>query len=185
MGRIITKPLSNLRTTRTNIALAFRRVFTNNPPIYVSIAVAVFIIFWIIFNIFERLLFLEPIITFYLPDDAVTGFIITNITAALMGLLVAINVYIIRNSKLKLSKSSLFSGSVISIASSACASCSSIGFLIMSTFGGFGIVAIDLFSNYQIQLRIVAVVILLWALYSAYSRVTKSCFLDNNKISTH
>ena len=75
------------------------------------IAAAVFTIFWVIFNVFDQLLFFSPVVTFYLPEDAVTGFIITNVTSVLMGILVAMNVYVIRNSKIKLDRS-LFSGSI-------------------------------------------------------------------------
>ena len=149
-------------------------VFSN--PFYIAIAGAVSTIFWIVFNSFDQLLFFSPIITFYLPDDAITGFILTNITSILMGILVAMNVYVIRNSRIKLDKS-LLSGSILGIASSACASCSSISFLVISIFGGFGIVATDLLTNYQTPLRIVSICILLWALYSVQNRITKSALL--------
>jgi hypothetical protein len=122
--------------------------------------------------------FFSPIVTFYLPDDAIAGFVLMNVTSILMGILVAMNVYVIRNSKLRLDKS-MVSGSILSIASSACASCSSIGFLVISTFGGFGIVATDFLTNYQTPLRIASICVLLWALYSVYNRITKSCILDN------
>jgi len=92
-------------------------VFLNH--FYVVIAAAVFITFWIIFNVFDQLLFFSPVLAFYLPDDAAAGFSITNITSALMGILIAMNVYVIRNSKIKLDKS-LFSGSILGVATSAC-----------------------------------------------------------------
>jgi hypothetical protein len=127
MAAIKDKKLPAITSLKTTIPLVFRMVFSN--PLYIAIAAAVFTTFWIIFNVFDQLLFFSPIVTFYLPDDAVTGFILTNITSVLMGILVAINVYVIRNSmKLKLDKS-IFTGSILAIASSACASCSSIGFL--------------------------------------------------------
>ena len=69
------------------------------------------------------------------------------------------NLYVIRNSKVKLDRS-LFSGSILGVASSACASCSSIGFLIISTFGGFGILTTDYLANYQTPLRIASIAIL-------------------------
>jgi hypothetical protein len=168
----------NLKTT---IPLAFKMVFQNR--LYIAIAASVFSTFWIAFNVFDQLLFFSPVITFYLPDDAMAGFILTNITSMLMGILIAMNVYVIRNSKLKLDKS-LFSGSILGIASSACASCSSIGFLVISTFGGFGIIATDFLTNYQTPLRIVSIAILMWALYSVHRRVTKPCIFNavtNNK----
>lgn len=172
-SNVIKRKLVDLKTT---ILIAFKIVFSN--PFYIAIAGAVSTIFWIIFNSFDQLLFFSPIITFYLPDDAITGFILTNITSVLMGVLVAMNVYVIRNSKIKLDKS-LLSGSILGIASSACASCSSLGFLVISIFGGFGTVATDLLTNYQIPLRIVSICILLWALYSIQNKITKSCIINN------
>lgn len=106
------------------------------------------------------------------------GFILTNITSILIGILVAMNVCVIRNSKIRLDKS-LLSGSILGIASSACASCSSIGFLVISTFGGFGVLATDFLTNYQTPLRITSICVLVWALYSVHNRITKSCILDN------
>ena len=171
-GKLEMKPIAGLKSLKTTIPLAFKMVFSNR--LYIAIAAALFTTFWIIFNLFDQLLFFSPVVTFYLPDDAVTGFILTNITSVLMGILVAMNVYVIRNSKLKLDRS-LFSGSILGIASSACASCSSIGFLVISTFGGFGIVATDLLTNYQIPLRIISITVLLWALYSVNNKITKPC----------
>lgn len=169
----IIEQIADLKTT---IPLAFKLVFSN--PLYIAIAGAVFTVFWIVFNSFDQLLFFSPIITFYLTDDAIIGFVLTNITSVLMGILVAMNVYVIRNSKIRLDKS-LLSGSILGIASSACASCSSIGFLVISTFGGFGVVATDFLTNYQTLLRIASICVLIWALYSVHNRITKSCILDN------
>ena len=171
MKRINYNTLIELTSLKTTILLVFRMVFSN--PLYIAIAAAVFTTFWIIFNVFDSLLFFSPIVTFYVSDDAVTGFILTNITSVLIGILVAMDVYVIRNSmKLKLDS---HSGSILSIASSACASCSSIGFLVISTFGGFGIITIDLLTNYQTPLRVISIVILLWALYLVQNKIIKPC----------
>ncbi|HYV52224.1 MAG TPA: hypothetical protein VE971_02925 [Candidatus Eisenbacteria bacterium] len=174
--------LSNIRKRRESVTSLkttiprFKMVFLNR--LYIAIAAAVFTTFWIIFNVFDQLLFFSPVWSFYLPDDAITGFVITNITSVLMGILIAMNIYVIRNSKIRLDRS-LFSGSILGIASSACASCSSIGFLIISTLGGFGIFATDFLTNYQIPLRIVSITILLWALYSVHNKITKPCTVKN------
>ena len=82
------------------LPLSIRIVFSRAP--YVALAIGIAVIFWIIFNVFEQLLFFSPIWVFYLPEDAVIGFILTNITAILMGILVSMNVYVIKHSKLKL-----------------------------------------------------------------------------------
>jgi hypothetical protein len=166
----------NLTNLKVTIPLAFKMVFRNY--LYIAIAAGVFVTFWILLNVFDQLLFFSPVLTFYLPDDAIAGFIITNITSALMGLLVAMNVYVIKNTKVRLDKS-LFSGSILGIASSACASCSSIGFLLISTLGGFGIFATDFLTNYQTPLRWVSIAILLWALYSIRNKITRPCIFNN------
>ncbi|HEY6537212.1 MAG TPA: hypothetical protein VIY08_15670 [Candidatus Nitrosocosmicus sp.] len=94
------------------------------------------------------------------------------------------NIYVIRKSNIRLDKS-IFAGSLLGIASSACASCSSVGFLIISTFGGFGIIVTDFLTNYQDPLRIVSIALLIWALYSVHNGITKSCvfntFTDDRK----
>ena len=164
--------LTTLTSLKTTIPLVFRMIFSN--PLYIAIAAAVFTTFWIVFNVFDQLLFFSPIVTFYLADDAITGFVLTNISSVLMGILVAMNVYVISNSKVRLDKS-MVSGSILAIASSACASCSSIGFLIISMFGGFGVITIDLLTNYQTPLRMISIVILLWALYHIQNKIIKPC----------
>jgi hypothetical protein len=136
--------------------------------------------FWIILNLFEQTLFFSPIITFYLPDDAIVGFILCNITSALIGILIALDVYIFRNLYNKLDKLT-FSSSFVGLATSTCASCSSIGFFIISTFGAFGIVVTDFITNYQVPLRIFSVIIILWALISAINKITKACNISNKK----
>ena len=154
---------------------SFRIVFSNT--LYLIISAIVTILFWIILNIAGELLFFSPIWVFYLPDDALFGFILTNITALLIGIVVSMNTYIIVNSNLKLSRS-LFSGTSIGLISSTCASCSSIGFALVSTFGGIGILISNFFSVYEIPLRIISIAILVYAIYSAHDRITKSCLLD-------
>ena len=150
--------------------------------LYISLAAAITAGFWIIFNVFEQLLFFWPVWVFYLPEDAIISFILTNVSAVLMGLLVSMNIYIIKHFKLQISKSSLFSGTGLSILSSTCISCSSVGFLLISTFGGLGIVVSNFLSIYQIQLRILSIAILLFALYSVHARIKKGCMIEyNNK----
>ena len=159
---------------------AFQLIFSK--PTYIAIAGFTSIVFWIIFNILDELLFFFPVFTFYLPDDAIGSFIISSITAPLLGVVIAMNVYVFRNSRLKLSRASFFSGSSMSIVSSACASCSSFGFFLISTFGGAGILASTIMSNYQIPIRLIALRLLAWTLYSVSNRLTKSCIIatDNN-----
>src|SRR5215216_219424 len=119
------------RGVKTTLPLALKTVFGSHPLLYVLVSVLVFLSFWTFFNVLDQLLFFSPVLFFYVPDDAVVGFMLTNVIAFLLGILVSINVYAIRNSRLKLDKS-LFSGSLIGVASGVCASCSSVGFLVIS-----------------------------------------------------
>ena len=91
------------------------------------------------------------------------------------------NAYVLRHSKgLKINIKSFFSGSTLSVLSSTCASCSSLGFLLVSTFGGIGVTASAFLSNYQTPLRILSIGLLIWALYSISNKLNKSCILVYN-----
>ena len=158
------------------VTLSVRLVFSNRT--YAALSVAVAAAFWIIFNVLDGLLFFSPVVTFYypLPEDSVPGFILSNITAALVGIVVSMNVYIFRNHKLRFG-TSFFSGSTLGTVSSMCASCSSIGFFLVTTFGAAGVLASSFMTNYQLPLRLVAISLLIWAYYSAHRQITTSCRL--------
>ena len=167
---------------KTTLSLVLKTVYGSHPFLYVLVSVLVFSSFWTFFNVLDQLLFFSPLLYFYVPDDAVVGFMLTNVIAFLLGIVVSMNVYVIRNSKLKLDKS-LFSGSLIGIASGVCASCSSVGFLIISAFGGAGIVATGFLTNYQVPLRLVSIFIVVWALYSVSNRIAKICVLNDSSVN--
>jgi hypothetical protein len=171
------------RTPKIMLVVSFHLVFSN--WIHVAIAIALTGIFWIIFNVFDQLVFFSPIITFYLPEEAIVGFILSNIAAVLIGVVVSMNLYVLKHSKIlkkKVGSASLFSGSTLGIVSSACASCSSsIGFLLVSSFGGVGATALAFLSNYQIPLRILSILLLIWALYSISDKLKKGCTIISNK----
>ena len=122
-------------------------------------------------------MFFSPIVYFYLPNDALVGFILSNIGTLLLGIMVSMNIYLLKDSNIRLGKS-LISSSFLAILSSACASCSSIGFVLISTFGNAGIIATAFLTNYQIPLRLLAIGIMILALYTVYRRITNSCSLD-------
>jgi hypothetical protein len=148
---------------------------------YILIAAAVTIPIWILFNVFDQLIFFEPIWIFYLPKDAITGFILTTIVSILLEILVSMNIYAIGHSRLKIHRKSLFSGSSLSIISGVCSSCSSVGFLLISTFGSIGVITTNLLTIYQIPLRIISVAILIFALYYMHKRIVQSCVMDLRK----
>src|SRR5919197_10275 len=149
---------------------------------YIALAGTIAAIFWIVFSVSEQLLFFSPIVVFYLPEDAITGFILSNVTAILLGIVVSMNVYVLKHSRgLKSNAASFFSGSSISVIPSTCASCSSLGFLLVSALGGAGITISTFLSNYQTPLRIISIALLLWAYYSLSIRLTRNCNVAYNK----
>lgn len=145
--------------------------------IYVVIAGASAAGFWILFSVFDQLLFFSPIFIFYLPPDAIAGFVISTINSVLLGVVISMNAYFLRNTRFKFSRS-LLSGSSLSVISSACVSCSSFGFLLASTFGASGVILSNFLSNYQILLRFLSLAILLCAIYFAQRRIRASCSVD-------
>jgi hypothetical protein len=157
---------------------SFQLVFSK--WIYVAIAIALTGIFWTIINVLDQLLFFSPIFIFYLPDDAVIGFILSTISAILMGIVVSMNVYVLKYSEnLKETIGSLISGSTLSMISNICVSCSSVAFLLVSTFGGIGVTTSIFLSNYQTPLRVISIALLVWALYSVNNKLSKSCVLNH------
>lgn len=166
-------PISSSPKPQRAFILTFKMVFSTWPYVIISVAIAV--TFWIVSSIFDQLLFFYPIVIFYLPDDAFVGFILVNITAMLLGIVVSMNIYVFRHSKMKINTASFFSGSTLSVLSSTCASCSSLGFFLISILGAAGITATSFLSNYQTPLRLLSIALLIWAYYSISSKLTKSC----------
>ena len=154
---------------------SFKTVFSN--PIYITVAALVAAPFWLIFNLLDQLIFFYPIWIFYLPDDAIVGFVLTNVSSVLLGILISMNLYVLKHSKLRLGKS-LFSGAALSVVSSACVSCSSIGFLIISTFGTIGIIATNFLTIYQVPLRLISIGLLIFALYTTINRISEGCVVN-------
>jgi len=157
----------------TAAGLSARAVFSCRGNL--ALAVGVAIIFWILFNFLDGLLFFSPYLDFYfpLPQDAILGFILSSITAPLIGAVISMNIYIARNSG-SIGKSFL-SGSSLGTVSSICAGCSSVGFYLATTFGAAGVAASAVMSNFQLPLRLIAIGLLVWAYYSAHRKIIGSC----------
>ena len=91
-----------------SVLMSIKLVFSHWT--YIAIAGTTATIFWIVFSVFEQLLFFSPIVVFYLPEDAIMGFIFSTITAILLGIVVSMNVYVFEHSRgKKLNAASLFS----------------------------------------------------------------------------
>lgn len=157
--------------------IAFRMVFSSKA--YVALAAAVAVAFWLVFNILDGILLLSPLAFYYpIPDDALPGFALSHVTAALVGIVVSMNVYLFKGMKTGGARTSFLSGSTLGTVSSMCAGCSSVGFYLAATFGTAGVAASTFLSNYQLPLRLLAIGLLFWAYYSTHRRITKSCALQ-------
>src|SRR5574341_1999695 len=154
--------------------ISFKMVFANRA--YVVLATAIAAGFWTLFNVLDQLLFFSPVLAFYIPGDAALGFALSIITSITLGVVISMNVYVFKNSRVKLG-ASLFSGSTLSVVSSACAGCTSASFFLVTTFGVAVAAATSIFAQYQIPLRLVGIALLAWAYYSVNKRLNQACTL--------
>jgi hypothetical protein len=157
-----------------SISLVARTAFSN--PLHIIIGALTGIVFWVLTNTFDSILFFSPFLAFYVPSDMLGIFFLSCINSILVGILVNFNLYIIRNLKLRISKSAL-SGTTISIISSTCASCSTFAFTIASTFGGLGFVVTNFLSGNQILIREISTLVLLFAVCTCYIKIRNNCKL--------
>lgn len=169
----------NTLSTSVTLVLPFNIVFSNWP--YILIALATALAFWIVSSISDQLLYFTPILYFYLPEDAVYGFILASITSIMLGIIVSMNIFVFRNTRTKIKAASFFSGSTLGVLSSTCASCSSLGFLLVSTLGAAGVTASSLLSNYQTPLRLLSIGLLIWAYYSVSRQLMNSCAINHKQ----
>jgi hypothetical protein len=145
----------------------------------VAPAAVVAIASWIVFNVFDGLMFSEPIINFHhsLQEDTVPGFIPSDVRAALLGIIESMNVC----TSLKVPTKtfprhhSFFSRSTFGMVSSMYMSCSSFGFYSATIFGRAGVGASTLMPNYQIPLGLVAIGVPVLAYYSTHKRILGTC----------
>lgn len=147
-------------------------VFSNKY--HVAIAAIVAVVFWIVMNVIDQLLFFWPVVDFYLPREKILAFVITNAAAALMGVVTSMNIYALR--MVRRVNGSLFSGSALGVASCACAGCSSLGLAIIPAFGSIGAAALAFFITYQILFRLASIGILAWAFYSAHRLISTTWY---------
>lgn len=155
---------------------SFSLVFTSKA--YVALALSVAASLWALMTHLDQLLFFSPVLAFHVPPDAWTNLTLSTIVAALLGVVVSMNVYIFKTSTVRLGKSSFFSGSTLGLISSACAGCTSAGFFLITTFGLAGVAATSFLAQYQLPLRLASIGLLMWALYSANKRLCQSCAIN-------
>lgn len=133
-------------------------VFSTLP--YPVIAVAIFVGMAVPLLIISEYIFLEPYVVAHLPQSTKFGFSLIIIISALSGLVLSMNIYrirMLRRSDRKLG-GGIF-GSMMGAIAGAC-SCGPIGFAIISTFGSIGATTSAFLTNYEIPIRIAAIIVL-------------------------
>ena len=152
-------------------------VFSNLK--YVILASTIFVSMMIGLLILSEYIFLEPYVVAHLPSGSELGFVLIVILSALSGLVIPMNIFrinILKSSKQKMG-GGIF-GSIIGASAGAC-SCGPIGFAVISTFGSVGATATAFLTNYEIPLRIIAVVILAVTYFTTVKSLKVECKLNS------
>ena len=124
-------------------------------------------------------IFLEPYVVSHLPPGSELGFILILMICSLSALVLPMNIYrinILKKSKQKMS-GGIF-GSIVGAAAGAC-SCGPIGFAVISTFGSVGATATAFLTNYEIPIRIIAIIILVITYFTTIKSLRIECRLDS------
>ena len=148
-------------------------VFSN--PKYAILAITIFTSMLIGLLILSEYIFLEPYVVSHIPSGSELGFTLIVMISVLSALVLPMNIFrinILKKSKQKMG-GGIF-GSIIGVAAGAC-SCGPIGFAVISTFGSVGASASAFLTNYEIPIRIVAVVILAVTYFTTIKSLKTEC----------
>lgn len=151
-------------------------VFSNFK--YVLLASIIFVSMVIGLLILSEYIFLEPYIVSHLPVGTELGFVLILILSALSGLVIPMNIFrinILKSSKQKMSGGIV--GSIVGAAAGAC-SCGPVGFAVISTFGSVGATATAFLTNYEVPIRIIAIVILIITYFTTVKSLKIECNLN-------
>ena len=142
---------------------------------YIALAIAIFVGFFLLFSTLDEYLFFSPVVIFHVPQDSIVNFSLSVAITVFLGIVISMNLYMFKKMQFGWKQSRYWlSGSFIATATGACG-CTSLGFAIISTFGGAGILATSFVTNYQLPLKIVSLAILIIAYYSLGKNMIKSC----------
>ena len=103
---------------------ALKLVFSNK--LYILLSGAIFVGLVVILSIISEYVFLQPIATFYVPNEDIVGFVLVVIVAALSGLVISMSIFRVKILHTKQLKSS-FAGPIIGASAGVC-SCGPTGF---------------------------------------------------------
>lgn len=151
-------------------------VFSNFK--YVVLASVLFVSMMIGLLILSEYVFLEPYIVSHLPPGTEFGFILIFLLSTLSALVIPMNIFrinILKSSKQKMGGGVI--GSIIGGAAGACG-CGPVGFAVISTFGSLGATATAFLTNFEIPIRIFAIVILTVTYFTTVKSLKIECKLN-------
>ena len=146
---------------------------------YSALSGAIFVMMTLGLLIMSEYIFLEPYIVSHLPSGTELGFVLILMISSLSALVLPMNIYrinILKKSKQKMG-GGIF-GSIIGAAAGAC-SCGPIGFAVISTFGSVGATATAFLTNYEVPIRIIAIIILVITYFTTIKSLRVECRLDS------
>ncbi len=152
-------------------------VYSNSK--YVLLSSVIFVSMLVGLLILSEYIFLEPYVVAHLPSGSEFGFILIVILSASSALVIPMNIFrinILKSSKQKMG-GGIF-GSIIGAASGVC-SCGPVGFAVISTFGSVGATATAFLTNYEIPIRIIAIVILTVTYFTTVKSLKVECNLNH------
>ncbi len=145
---------------------------------YIFLASAIFVLMMIGLLIMSGYVFLEPYVVASLPSGSEFGFVLIVILSALSALVIPMNIFrinILKNSRQKMGGGII--GSFIGATSGACG-CGPVGFAVISTFGSVGATATAFLTNYEIPIRMIAIVILVVTYFTTVKSIKVECKLN-------
>jgi len=152
-------------------------IFSNLKFIIISVIIFSSMMFSLLF--ISEFIFLEPYFVTHIPSGSELGFILITVLSGLSALVISMNLFRIinlKNSKHKMG-GSIF-GTFVGSAAGAC-SCGPIGFAAISTFGTVGATTTAFLTNYEIPIRIIAIVILIITYFTTIKSLKIECNIQN------
>ena len=150
-----------------------KTVYSNSK--YFLLSVVIFSTMLVGLLILSEYIFLEPYVISHIPSGSEFGFVLIVMISVLSALVLPMNIFrinILKKSKQKMG-SGIF-GSIIGAAAGAC-SCGPIGFAVISTFGSVGATATAFLTNYEIPIRIIAIIILVITYFTTIKSLKSEC----------
>ena len=151
----------------------FKVVFSNFK--FLILSLVIFSSMLTILLLISEFIFLEPYFVTHIPSGSELGFVLIVILSGLSALVIPMNLFRIinlKNSKQKMS-GSIF-GTIVGSAAGAC-SCGPIGFAVISTFGSIGATATAFLTNYEIPIRIIAIMVLFITYFTTIKSLKTEC----------